>query len=188
MKSGAQLELANPDLYESPRDYVEKHLAPVATELHRLLNEFLAPGSTSVEEAAVDMTAVLDVPHSWSNVDRVLKPLPKSVSFNGRDYFLIPKETLRAKQLKVQLTAVAYVKDGGAAELRIVRGDDGTPIPASVFRVIGSEPRSYVVNLPFGEAVGCVTPQLSLYVMQARRLQKQSIPVCRRFSMQFLLI
>lgn len=182
-----RLELDNPGAYETPRDYIEKHLAPVATELHRLVNEFLAPGSTSSEEYSVDMGPSGTGTESWWAIDKVLKPEPKSVLFDGREYFAIPKETLRAKQLKVQLTATVFVKNGGSASFRLLRGD-GVAIHASEFTATSGEPVTVTRILPFGEGDGCVTPHWQAYIMQAKRLDKHSMPVCRRFSLSFIYI
>lgn len=185
--TGLRLELANPNAFESPREYIEQHVAPVATELHRLVNEFLAPGSTSSEEISVDMVPSGDGTSAYWTVEQPLRITPKSVMFDGRDYFTFSKDVLRAKQLKVQLTATCYVKNGGGASFRLLRGD-GSSLPASEFSVHSSDPVTVTRVLPFGEGEGCVTPHWQAYVMQARRLEKHSLPVCRRFSLSFLLI
>ena len=120
-------------------------------------------------------------------IDKPIATLTKSVMFDGREYFSIPKETLRSKRLKVQLSASCYVKNGGAASFRLVRGD-GSPLPESEFLVTGSEPFLVTRVLPFGEGPGCVTPHWQAYTMQAKRLEKYSLPVCRRFSLCFIHI
>lgn len=184
--TGLRLELDNPNTYESPRDYIEKHLAPVATELHRLVNEFLAPGSTSSEELAVDMVPGQDCT-DFAMLSKPLRQAPKTVIFDGRSYFTIPKETLRAKRLKVQLVATVYVKNSGSATFRLIRGD-GSPLPASEFTATSSDPVTVTRVLPFGETDGCVTPHCQSYIMQAKRLNTGVIPVCRRFSLSFIYI
>lgn len=185
--TGLRLNLANPDGYETAHEYIENHLAPVATELHRLVNEFLAPGSTSTEECSVDMVPSGSGTDTWWPLDKLLLQGAKSIFFDGREYFAIPKETLRAKQLKVQLTATCYVRNGGSASFRLIRGD-GTAVNDSLFVVNASDATSFTRVLPFGEGDGCVTPHWQAYIMQAKRLEKHSLPVCRRFSLSFILI
>src|SRR5215216_4530947 len=106
--SGVKIELANPNAYASPREYIETHLAPVVAELHRITNELIVPGSSSGEEWAMDM--VPSVRGAFSPLDRRLDNSPKHVVFDGAAHKSIPTELLRTKQLKVQLTAVVYVK------------------------------------------------------------------------------
>lgn len=182
-----RLELADPSGFETPNDYIEQHLAPLATELHRLCNEFLAPGSTSSEEHAVDMVPSGEGTGAYWALDTHLGDAAKSCLFDGREYFAVPKALLREKQLKVQLTATCYVKHGGAAMFRLLRGD-GEALPTSEFYVESPEPITVTRTLSFGEGKECVTPHYMLYSMQARRLAKQTLPVCRRFSMSFILI
>lgn len=185
--TSAKLELAAPEGFETPRDYVEKHLAPVAAELHRLVNEFLEPGSTSSEECSVDMAPSGEATHKWWMVDTVINERPKHVMFDGREYFAIPKESLRGKRLKVQMNATVFVKNGGSALFRLIRGD-GDVVKESEFSASSSEPATITRILPFGEGPGCVTPHWQSYIMQARKLEKHSLPVCRRFSLSFTLI
>ena len=185
--TAAKLELADPHEFDTARDYIEKHLAPTAAELHRLVNEFLDPGSTSSEECSVDMAPSGEAPHKWWVVDTVINKQPKSVLFDGREYFSIPKESLRGKRLKVQMNATVFVKHGGSALFRLIRGD-GDVVKDSEFSASSSEPAIISRILPFGEGSGCVTPHWQSYIMQARKLEKHSLPVCRRFSLSFTLI
>lgn len=182
----ARLDLADPRGFDTPRDYIEKHLAPVATELQRLVNEFLSPGASTSEAWEVDMSPHRDSA-GYANVTELLQPPVKSAFFDGREYFSIPRETLVRKRLKVQLVAVAYVKNGGSASFRLVRGDGGI-IPDSEFQVASGEPTTVTRILPFGEGAGCVLPHNQQYIMQAKRLEKHSLPVCRRFSLSFICI
>lgn len=183
---GAQVELANPNLYESPRDYVEKHLAPVVAELHRITNELIAPGSTSVEEWGVDMVPSSSSLGAFSPLDKRLDDTPKSVSFDGAAYQSIPKELLRRKMLKVQLVAVVYALKGDAA-FRLVR-EDGAVVLNSEFTTSSREPTTITCQLPFGDAPGCVAPKQLSYIMQGKGLDLGTIPVCRRFSLSFTYV
>lgn len=185
--TGARIELANPNLYDSPREYVEKHLAPVVAELHRITNELIAPGSTSVEEWGVDMVPSNPTVGAFSPLDKRLDDSPKHVVFDGAAYQSIPKELLRSKQLKVQLTAVVYVKGQGDVLFRLVR-DDGMPVANSDFGC--SEQQAVIVTrtLPFGDHPKSVAPKQHSYIIQGKGLDLGAIPVCRRFSMSFIYV
>lgn len=184
---GTQLELANPNLYDSPRDYVEKHLVPIAAELHRIINELSAPGSTSVEEWGVDMVPGEPARGRFSPLDARLDGSPKHVVFEGAEYLKIPTELLRSKQLKVQLSATVYVKGRGSADFRLV-DERGFAITGSEFRTPSPHPVTITCQLPFGNAANCVAPEKRKYIIQARSVDPGAIPVCRRFSMSFVYI
>lgn len=183
--SGAQVELANPNLYDSPREYVEKHLAPVVAELHRITNELIVPGATSSEEWTVDM--VPSVSGAFSPLDRRLDESPKHVVFDGATYQSIPKELLRQKLLKVQLTAVVYVKGDGDALFRLVR-DDGAVVANSHINTCSPVPETISRTLPFGDAPNSVAPKQHSYIIQGKGLDPGAIPVCRRFSLSFTYV
>lgn len=182
----ARVELANPHLYATPQEYIEKHLAPAVAELQRLINELATPGSMSAEEGSVDM-----VPSSpgayWSELDTRLHETPKRVLFNGTEHLSMPKEILRQKQLKVQLSATVYVKGKGSAEFRIV-DDGGQRVYGSEFVADCPEATTFSHILPFGTTQGCVAPEQRSYIIQARSIDRAAIPVCRRFSMSFVYI
>lgn len=185
--TGLRLDLANPGAY---RDYVAEHLAPVATELHRVVNELLAPGATSAEEWSVDM--VPEISDSvFRQLDQPLHPSGKSTVFDGAEYFTLPKELLRAKQLKVQLVAVVYGKamDGwdSTVDFRLVR-DDGMVITNSTFFCNEGEPTPFYRTLPFGDTPGSISPDKRTYYIEGRSEYGHSLPVCRRFSLSFVYI
>ena len=182
----ARIELTNPNLCATPQEYIEKHLAPAVTELQRLINELTAPGSTSAEDGSVDMVPEI-IGYYWSELDKRLKATPKSIVFDGAEYLSIPKELLRQKQLKVQLSATVYVHGRGGAEFRIV-GGEGETILGSEFATDCHEPTTFTHTLPFGSTAGCVAPEKRSYIIQARSIGLAAIPVCRRFSMSFVYI
>lgn len=188
--TGVRVELASPQAYDTPQDYVEQHLAPVVTELHRITNELLSPGATSAEEWAVDMQPTTPG-HNWRCLDKRLDETAKHVTFDGTDYFSLPAEHLRAKQLKVQLTAVVYGKPLGKrveeVEFRLSRGD-GVVIDNSTFAITGRDPQTVSRILPFGGQVGSIAAELRDYVIEARCLSRQTVPVCRRLSLSFVYI
>lgn len=185
--SSAQVELANPHLYESPREYVEKHLAPIVAELHRITNELVAPGATSDEEWSVDMVPSAQSSRAFSPLDRRLADSPKSVVFNGAEYESLPKELLRSKQLKVQLSATVYALGDHNAEFRLV-DEFGVAIQGSSFFHRGKLPTTITCHLPFGNVANCVAPISRKYIMQGRGCGPDTIPVCRRFSMSFVYL
>lgn len=184
---GTQVELANPNLYDSPREYVEKHLAPIVAELSRITNELTAPGSTSAEEWGMDMVPSNPTVGAFSPLDRRLVDSPKHVVFNGAEYQSIPKAILREKQLKVQLNAVVYVKGSGDVLFRLVR-DDGVVVANSDFSCSEQEAVIVTRTLPFGDHPKSVAPKQHSYIMQGKGLDLGAIPVCRRFSMSFLYV
>jgi len=184
--SGSRLELANPNTFESPKEYVEKHLAPLVTELHRVTNELLSPGSSSAEEWGVDM-----VPSKadaiFRRLDKRVDDSPKHVIFDGSEYFSLPKELLRAKQAKIMFTAVLYTKGKGEAQFRLVR-DDGVVVENSVIYVSEQHTvATYTRHLPFGDQPGSISPDSRTYYIEASS-QGRCIPVCRRFSLSFVYI
>lgn len=184
-----RIELANPNTYESPREYVERHLAPAAAELNRVMEELLAPGSTSAEEWSADMV-IEWAGETWQRFDRPLVPSSKHVVFNGAEYESISKELLRQKQLKVQLNAVVYAKhsdDPGTVEFRLVR-DDGMVILNSHIATYDAEPTGVMRVLPFGNAKGCIAPEKRTYYIEGCSPFRTSIPVCRRFSLSFVYL
>ncbi len=176
--TGARIELANPNSYSSPKEYIELHLAPAVAELHRVVNELIVPGSTSAEEWGVDM-----VPSKqglfFQPLDRRLDESPKHVVFDGATYQSIPKEILRAKQLKVQLTALVYVKG---------KGDDGSVVANSHINSCSSEPELISRTLPFGDSPNAVAPKQHRYIIEGKGLDPDAIPVCRRFSLSFIYV
>jgi hypothetical protein len=193
--SSLRVELANPHTYSSPKEYIEEHLVPVVTELHRITNELLAPGATSAEEWAVDMVPMV-AGSLWQELDQRLFDYPKHVIFDGSEYFTLPPELLRAKQLKVQLVAVVYCKVNAAdpllvgntsAEFRLVRGD-GTVVDNSLCEVNSEAPTTLSRRLPFGTEPGCIEPEKSSYTIQARSHSRHVLPVCRRLSLSFVYI
>lgn len=185
--SGARVELANPNLYDSPKEYIEQHLAPIVAELHRVTNELIAPGSTSMEEWCVDMVPSNPTVGAYSPLDRRLDESPKHVVFDGATYQSIPKELLRQKMLKVQLSALVYVKGGGDCLFRLVR-DDGVPVANSDFACSDPSPVIVTRTLPFGDHPKSVAPRQHSYIIQGKGLDLGAIPVCRRFSMSFIYV
>lgn len=188
--SGARLELANPDSYGSPRDYIEKHLAPAVAELHRVTNELLTPGSTSAEDAAVDMVSEAGGIH-WQQLDKRLQDTAKHVVFDGSTYFTLPKDLLKSKQVKVQLTATVYAHSTnklGTVQFRLVRGDNGKPINDSYFLTDSTVPVTISRDLPFGELDHQVHPYMCTYFIHGRADKPGVFPVCRRFSLSFVYI
>jgi hypothetical protein len=189
--TGLRLELPNPHQSESPREYIEKHLAPVITELHRITNELLAPGATSAEEWSADMVPAVAPSPRYTRLDKCLIQMGKNVSFDGAEHLTLSTELLRAKQLKVQLTAVVYVyancQEPRTVEFRLVR-DDGQAITGSEFQSISTEPETVSRTLPFGVLDGCIAPERRTYFIEGRSLGGKSQPVCRRFSLSFVYI
>jgi len=185
--SGVKVELANPNAYASTREYIEQHLAPAVAELHRITNELIAPGATSVEEWEVDMVPSNATIGAFSPLDTRLDQSPKHVVFDGAAYKSIPTELLRSKQLKVQLSAVVYVKGSGEVEFRLV-DDHRQAVIGSAFRTEAASPTTITCQLPFGDAANCVAPKQRKYIMQGRGVDLGAIPVCRRFSMSFVYI
>ncbi len=185
--TGLRLELHDPRDYELVKDYIEKHLAPAATELHRITNELLSPGSTSSEEASADMMPSVSVTEYFGRLNRHVDDSAKHIIFDGSQYFSLPKELLRVKQVKVQLTAVLYLKNGKEADFRIVR-DDAEVILDSTIHVTSRAALTYSCRLPFGDAPGCVSPDSRHYYIEAKALERSCVPVCRRFSMSFVYI
>lgn len=185
--TGVRVELANPNLYDSPREYVEKHLAPIVSELHRVTNELTAPGSTSAEEWGVDMVPANPTVGAFHSLDRRLDESPKHVVFDGAAYQSIPKELLRQKQLKVQFSALVYVKGQGDVLFRLVR-DDGAVVANSHINSCSQEPELISRTLPFGDAPNSVAPKQHRYIIQGKGLDLDAIPVCRRFSLSFIYV
>ncbi len=183
----SRIELANPNTYESTREYVEKHLAPIVAELTRITNELIVPGSTSAEEWGVDMVPGYPSLGSFSSLDVRLDQSPKHVVFDGAAYESIPKELLRQKQLKVQLSAVVYVKGGLTAAFRLI-DEHANVVLGSEFKTTSGSPLTITCQLPFGNAPNCVAPVQRKYIMQGKGLDLGAIPVCRRFSMSFVYI
>jgi len=185
--AGVRLELGNPANYASPAEYIEKHLAPLATELHRMLNEVLDPGSSSLEECSMDMRPRSVETRAFSTIDTLLKSHPKAVLFQGQDYFGLPMQTLRTKQLKVQFSATVYTKSPGCVEFRLM-SDTGDIISGSRLETSSLTPVTLCCLLPFQDAEGCIRPKSKLYVVQGRRLSDTGVPVCRRLSLSFVYI
>lgn len=181
--SGIRLELANP---EGVKDYVEKHLAPVATELHRIVNELLSPGATSDEEWRVDSVPAPGIKGRYTRLVRPLFEWAKHLTFDGSEYFSIPKELLRSKQVKVQFTAVVYSSGGGPVSFRLV-DQQGEPIESSDLFTTSEVPVTLSTIVPFGESRGCVHPSKLTYFIEGRT-DGFSKPVCRRFSLSFVYI
>lgn len=184
--AGIRVELANPKLFKSPEEYVERHLAPITAELHRLATEFFVPGSTS-EELSVDMTCTVPPVDGFRRLDRLVDTQPKHVIFDGSAYFLTPKDVLRSKQAKIQLSASVYVKGGGGCTFRLVR-DDGMPIEGSWFEANGASLQRITKQLPFGDQKGCISPDSRTYYIEAGHATYGSLPVCRRFSLAFIYV
>lgn len=188
--SGSRLELANPDAYGSPREYIERHLAPAVAELHRVTNELLTPGSTSAEDAAVDMVSEAGGIH-WQQLDKRLQDTAKHVVFDGSTYFTLPKDLLKSKQVKVQLIATVYahsVNKPGTVQFRLVRGDNGEVINGSFFETSSVAPVTVSRDLPFNEADHCIQPHRCTYFIVGRADKPGVFPVCRRFSLSFVYI
>lgn len=184
---GVRIELDNPNSYASPKEYIEQHLAPIVAELSRVTNELITPGATSAEEWGVDMVPSNPVIGSFSPLDKRLDESPKHVVFDGATYQSIPKEILRAKQLKVQLTALVYVKGQGDVLFRLVR-DDGAVVANSHINSCSPEPELISRTLPFGDTPNAVAPKQHSYIMQGKGLDLGAIPVCRRFSLSFIYV
>jgi hypothetical protein len=107
--------------------------------------------------------------------------------FDGAAYESIPKELLRQKQLKVQLSALVYVKGHGDALFRLVR-DDGVVVANSDISTCSDLPELLTRTLPFGDSPNAVAPKQHSYIIQGKGLDLTAIPVCRRFSMSFIYV
>lgn len=190
--TGLRIELAKPDADSTPQEYVEKHVAPVAVELHRLVNELMVPGATSAEEWASDMVpsgACFD--GDFHRCDERLQRGPKHVTFNGLTYFDIPTKIRRRKKVTVQFTAVVYGKKLGKicgdVAFRLVRAD-GMVIDNSEFQVKTEEPQTVTRSLLFGADPGRISPDLRDYIIEGRSIGPRTLPVCRRLSLSFVYI
>lgn len=182
----SRIELANPNLYATPQEYIEKHLVPLVNELHRVVEEVTSP----IGDKSLDMIPQVSG-IQWSQLDIHLDRTPKHFIFDGAAYEKVPTELLRQKQLKVQLNALVYVIGGGSADFRLVRYDGlpfGEPVLGSTFETDCPEPTSFTLTLPFGNTKGCVAPDKRSYIIEARSVDSGIIPVCRRFSMSFVYI
>jgi hypothetical protein len=188
--TGLRIQLPDPSSCASPQEYIEQHLAPAATELHRIVNELLAPGATSAEEWSMDMMPEM-ANAVWQRLDRRLDETAKHVVFDGSEYFSIPKDLLKTKRAKVQLTAVVYAQKTDQrltqVDFRLVR-DDGVVIDNSNISTKDPLPHQITRELPFGDVPGCVSPDKRTYYLEARSLSRSTIPVCRRFSLSFVYI
>lgn len=185
--SGIRLELANP---EGVQDYVEKHLAPIATELHRIVNELMEPGSSSTEDYATDMIPLPSAQRNFARLCKYLHVEPKHVTFDGSEYFSIPKELLRAKQAKVKMTAVVYADNNyklNPVYFRLV-DDGGGLIAGSEFETDSMQPVTISRTLQFADSPGAIRPTKANYFMEARSSSDRTQPVCRRFSLSFVYI
>jgi hypothetical protein len=185
--TGIRLEFYDPKDHEQVSDYIRDHVAPVATELHRITNELLSPGSTSAEEWSMDMVSSAPIHDGFSRLDRRLDESPKHVAFDGSEYFSLPKELLRAKQVKIQFTAAVYVKGHGTAAFRLVC-DGGALIKDSEFTTDSPILFTKTCRLPFGDQRGCIQPDRRTYYIEACRTKGRGIPVCRRLSLSFVYI
>lgn len=190
--TGLRLELANPNEYGSPAEYIERHLAPVATELHRIANELLAPGATSAEEWAVDMVPEVRNSVMWQRLDHTLHEQCKHVVFDGSEYLTIPAELLRRKQLKVQFNATVYSvpaagRINGTSDFRLVDAY-GDVIAGSAFSSTAVMPEQLVFTLPFGDHPNSIKTTKQSYLMEARSPDRSALPVCRRLSLSFVYI
>ena len=189
--SSIRLELANPEGYSSVKDYVEKHLVPVVSELHRLTNEMMTPGSTS-EAYAVDMSTEVPGP-IWQNLDTPINQVGKYADFDGSEYFALPKELLKAKQVKVQFVAQCYVRKTddifqlGGVDFRLV-DDDNDAIEGSQFTTLAPHPATISLRLPFSDSRHHIRPSKRRYWLQARSHSQVVQPVCRRFSLSFIYL
>ena len=182
----SRVELANPNLYASPQEYIEKHLAPLVTELERIVEELTSPVGDKTFDMIPQVSGL-----QWSPLDIRLDRSPKHFIFDGSAHEKVPKEILRQKQLKVQLNAVVYVIGGREAEFRLVTYEGSVaaePVMGSSFETDCPEPTSFTLTLPFGNTAGCVAPEKRSYIIQARSIDPGAIPVCRRFSMSFVYI
>lgn len=185
--TGTRIELANPNLYDTPKEYVEKHLIPVVTELHRMLNECLDPGSSSAEEWAVDMVPRGSENGGFSLIAKPLKAEPKHVLFDGAAVHSLPRDVLRRKQAKVQFTGTVYVVGDGEAEFRLLRGD-GDIVAGSVVRTDSKLPVQVMCILPLVDADNSVLPKAMTYFIQGRMRTGGGTPVCRRFSLSLVYV
>lgn len=191
--TGVRLELANPNDYKSPADYVEQHLAPVATELHRITNELLEPGATSAEEWLVDMVPERGFKRGdFSKLSKRLYNDAKHADFDGSAYFSLPKELLRSKQAKVQFSATVYgypVPGGtvGTVRFRLVDSDNGF-IQGSSLYTTSTMPVTLTATLPFGDYQFAVKPFKARYYIQGASSDPLFLPVCRRLSLSFIYL
>lgn len=187
--SGLRLELPDPTAC-SPQEYIEKHLAPALTELHRITNELLSPGSTSTEENSVDLVPANLFAGRFSRLDTPLYQWAKHVTFQGQEYFSLPKSLLKAKQVKVQLTAIIYANRRKLTvtpvQFRLV-DSSGDVITNSELSTASSEPATMTAILPFGEQKGCIHPSSQTYFIEGCS-DGSATPVCRRFSLSFIYI
>jgi hypothetical protein len=185
--TGARLELAIPESFASAEAYVSQHLAPIAAELHRLVNE-----SSLLVPRQLKSGQWIWYRASLASTSSLLSTLPsskgpKSVIFDGAEYFTIAPELLRARQLKVQLTAVVYANGGSPAEFRLVN-TSGEVIEGSLILTEKQEPETITRVLPFGDKKGCIHPSMQVYHIQGKGYHAGCLPVCRRFSLSFVYI
>ena len=189
--SGVRLELANPNEYESPKAYVEQHLAPVVATLHRAVEELLQPGASSAEEWAVDMAPPPLKRGQFSRCTRHFDETPKHVFFDGSEYLSIPPAVLREKQLKVQFQATVYQHhpDGEVHTVRFrLVGEDGGHIEGSSLSTRSPSPVTFTQILPFARDRFSIKPEPARYYIEASTADERTIPVCRRFSLSFIYI
>lgn len=186
--TGLRLELANPDGFDSPKDYIEKHLAPVVTELHRVVNELMVPGSSSAEEWQTDSIPAF-IEDQWRRFSKPLVEVARHVNFDGSQYFSVPKELLKTKQVKVQLTAVVYSEKADVLSRFRLVDEQGEAIDNSEFTTGNDTPTTFTRILPFGEMRGSIHPSKITYYLEGRSSSARSVrPVCRRFSLSFVYI
>lgn len=177
--SDLKLYLPTKEEEESPQQYVNKKLVPLAAELHRLTNQIIVRGSTE-ENSDIDMIAQHNG-KQFAVVDTYVHTVcPKSCMFKmdkGE-----PMER-NGKLAKVLFKATVYSDNGKGVAFRLSRVKDGKKITGSDIQTSSRDPIDVSLYLPIGDQPDRISPLEREYVIETKYVSLFARGICRRFSL-----
>ena len=177
--SHLELHLPTKEEEESPQQYVNQKLVPLASELYRLV-QLNTVFNRSAEKEESDMTCQ-QVSKYYSDINVMLEESkPKSVKFSVDADTALEKN---GKMLKILFSLTAYSAEGKPVAFRLRRASDGSVIDGSIIQVESTYPHEYIAHLPFGEGKNRILPREETYIVESKYITLLSRPVVRRFSL-----
>lgn len=182
--SNLQIHLPTKEEQESPQQYVNKKLVPIAAELYRLVQLNTVSDRTSEKEES-DMTCH-EIGKHYKPINTMLETdKPKSVKFSLPPN--APPEK-NGKLLKVLFSCTCYSKEGKTVAFRLSRKSDNEPIEGSQIQTDSQYPHEYTLYLPIGHAKDTIWAKEAEYVITGKYVTTYSRPVVRRFSLSLIYV
>lgn len=181
--SNLKIHLPTRSEAETVSEYVENKLAPLAAELHRLVNQQFSNGLSETD--AMDMKPKWACDEFKVCNELAVQLKTKRCRFRVNTTEFPPLQN--GKRLKILWQIECFSEFGELVEFRLAKANK-EPMDGALLMVERTECARYDVYLPFGDQPGRISSHDTEYVVEARYVSKPDTPIVRRFSLSAVYV